>query len=113
MIYNISTGPESTILDYLNKQYRPYSTTDIIQNLHGEIGRAAAVKAIEALVSDGKIVSKLYGKVVVSCANKVDPVSLRCSLPFFRAQELMKILGRWRDQGICRWYACYSQCKID
>jgi 26S proteasome regulatory subunit (ATPase 3-interacting protein) len=59
-------------LDYLNKQYRPYSTNDIFQNLHGAIGKTAVNKAIESLSAKGDIITKLFGKMAISVARKVE-----------------------------------------
>ncbi len=66
---------EKTILEYLEQQYRPYSVNDIIQNLHGNISKAAAVKALENLTAENKIVTKVLGKMSISVANKVEVVS--------------------------------------
>ncbi|GIY85759.1 homologous-pairing protein 2 homolog [Caerostris darwini] len=50
------------ILEYLKDQNRPYSVIDIFNNLHKEHGKTAVTKALETLVSEGKIKEKTYGK---------------------------------------------------
>lgn len=52
----------TSILEYLNKQNRPYSAGDIFSNLHGKFGKTAIVKACESLAVAGKINEKVYGK---------------------------------------------------
>ncbi|WAQ94413.1 HOP2-like protein [Mya arenaria] len=52
----------SAVLDYLNKQNRPYSAIDICNNLHKEFGKTAIVKACESLAAEGRIREKVYGK---------------------------------------------------
>jgi 26S proteasome regulatory subunit (ATPase 3-interacting protein) len=58
------------ILDYLNKQNRPYSAVDILNNLHKEHGKTAIVKALDLLVAEGKIHSKTYNKQTVYVADQ-------------------------------------------
>ena len=57
----------AVILEYLTKQNRPYSATDVHSNLHNMFGKTAVVKTLEALVAEGKIKSKAYNKQV--CEN--------------------------------------------
>ncbi|XP_066934612.1 homologous-pairing protein 2 homolog [Clytia hemisphaerica] len=54
--------PNKTIQEYLEKQNRPYSATDIFQNLHKEFGKTAVVKALESLAEQRKVIEKTYGK---------------------------------------------------
>jgi len=54
--------PNKTIQEYLEKQNRPYSATDIFQNLHKEFGKTAVVKALESLAEQSKVIEKTYGK---------------------------------------------------
>jgi 26S proteasome regulatory subunit (ATPase 3-interacting protein) len=63
-------------LDYLKKQYRPYSTNDIIQNLHGEFSKAVVQKTLEGLGSKELIVTKMFGKVLIVSAAKVEIVCI-------------------------------------
>ncbi|XP_060608544.1 homologous-pairing protein 2 homolog [Ruditapes philippinarum] len=58
------------VLDYLNKQNRPYSAIDICNNLHKEFGKTAIVKACESLAESGKIKEKVYGKQKVYVADQ-------------------------------------------
>lgn len=55
-------NPEEAVLDYLNKQNRPYSATDIFNNMHKEVGKTAVVKALESLAEKKSIHEKIYGK---------------------------------------------------
>lgn len=56
------------VLDYLNRQNRPYSAIDIFNNLHKEYGKTAVEKACETLSEEGKISKKIYGKQKVFVA---------------------------------------------
>ncbi|KAL4221911.1 PSMC3 interacting protein [Mactra antiquata] len=60
----------AAVLDYLNKQNRPYSSIDICNNLHKEYGKTAIVKACEGLAESGKIREKVYGKQKVYVADQ-------------------------------------------
>ncbi|XP_065053672.1 homologous-pairing protein 2 homolog isoform X2 [Rhopilema esculentum] len=55
-------SPDDAVLDYLNKQNRPYSATDIFNNMHKEFGKTAIVKALESLAEKKVIHEKTYGK---------------------------------------------------
>lgn len=57
-----NSNASKQILGYLTDQNRPYSAIDIFNNLHKEHGKTAIVKALELLVSDGKVKEKTYGK---------------------------------------------------
>jgi 26S proteasome regulatory subunit (ATPase 3-interacting protein) len=41
-------------------QNRPYSTNDILLNLHKEHGKTAIQKAIDLLVVEGKVTEKVF-----------------------------------------------------
>ncbi|KAL3832712.1 hypothetical protein ACJMK2_024329 [Sinanodonta woodiana] len=58
------------VLEYLEKQNRPYSALDICNNLHKEYGKTAVVKACESLAESGKIREKAYGKQKVYVADQ-------------------------------------------
>ncbi|XP_052248863.1 homologous-pairing protein 2 homolog isoform X2 [Dreissena polymorpha] len=60
----------AAVLDYLNKQNRPYSAIDICNNLHKEFGKTAIVKACESLAESGQIKEKAYGKQKVYVADQ-------------------------------------------
>ncbi|KAH7138332.1 Tat binding protein 1-interacting [Dendryphion nanum] len=54
-----------TILNYLRKQNRPYSATDISANLHNKVTKTAAQKILKDLSDAQKIESRSAGKQVV------------------------------------------------
>ncbi|KAI8385013.1 Tat binding protein 1-interacting protein-domain-containing protein [Radiomyces spectabilis] len=62
---NTSSEEEQAVLNYLRKVNRPYSSTDIFNNLHAKYPKAAVAKSLEKLVSQSLIVSKVYGKSAV------------------------------------------------
>lgn len=47
------------IKEYCQGMTRPYSLVDIISNTKGVVGKSTAVKIIESLVEDGKLLSKV------------------------------------------------------
>ncbi|CAG8570531.1 12247_t:CDS:2 [Cetraspora pellucida] len=53
---------EQKVLDYLRKQNRPYSATDISNNLHGAVTKTIVQKALTSLVDKEEVVCKTYGK---------------------------------------------------
>lgn len=53
---------EHRVLDYLEKANRPFSSNDIVQNLHKELTKPLVQKALDQLVSKGKIREKIYNK---------------------------------------------------
>ncbi|KAF3167179.1 hypothetical protein EYR41_011914 [Orbilia oligospora] len=53
------------ILDYLQKQNRPYSATDISANLHNAVTKANAVKLLKELSDNGDLVVCISGKQMV------------------------------------------------
>lgn len=55
-----------TILaDYLGKQNRPYSVTDLMTNLHNSMSKPLITKALTQLETAGTIKAKAYGKSVI------------------------------------------------
>lgn len=58
------------VYEYMKKQNRPYSLVDIFNNLHKEHGKTAVQKAIDQLVSNGKLCEKVYGKQKVYVVNQ-------------------------------------------
>ncbi len=54
--------PKSAVLSYLTAQNRPYSTNDVVSNLHNEHGKTAVQKALDLLVAEGKLKEKINGK---------------------------------------------------
>ncbi|CAG8484879.1 11329_t:CDS:2 [Paraglomus occultum] len=61
---------EQLVVDYLRKQNRPYSATDIVNNLHGAITKTVAQKALNALAEKGEVTHKPYGKQSVYVINQ-------------------------------------------
>ena len=51
------------VLSYLTAQNRPYSTNDIVLNLHNEHGKTAVQKVLDLLTADGKITEKVTKKM--------------------------------------------------
>ncbi|XP_003747184.1 homologous-pairing protein 2 homolog [Galendromus occidentalis] len=51
-----------TVLNYLKEQNRPYSVTDIFNNLHKAIGKTVLQRDLDSLVGSGEVVGKTYGK---------------------------------------------------
>lgn len=58
------------VLNYLNKQNRPYSAVDVFNNMHKEFGKTAVTKALDELAENGAIKKKMYGKQAVYVANQ-------------------------------------------
>lgn len=48
-----------TVYKYMKVQNRPYSINEIVSNLHNEYGKTAVQKAVDKLVSDGKLFEKV------------------------------------------------------
>lgn len=69
---------------YLQNQNRPYSANDIVTNLHKEYGKGAVQKALDELVSQNKIIEKVYGKQKVYCVlqedENTDPEAMRAEI---------------------------------
>lgn len=53
---------EKLVLDYLIKQNRPYSVTDIVSNLHAAVSKTECQRVINVLVEKDLVTTKLYGK---------------------------------------------------
>jgi len=78
---------DAVILDYLNKQNRPYSAIDVFTNLHKEHGKTAVVRSLESMAEAGKIREKVYGKQKVYCADQ-------SQYPDIDAEELKLMDGK-------------------
>lgn len=59
------------ILDYLRKQNRPYSATDISANLKNRVTKSAATKLLKDMHERGEIEGKAAGKQSVYHAVQV------------------------------------------
>ncbi|KAI9494471.1 Tat binding protein 1-interacting protein-domain-containing protein [Zychaea mexicana] len=57
-----STEEDNAVLDYLRKVNRPYSATDVFNNLHGKYQKSNIVKALERLTDQEVVSQKTYGK---------------------------------------------------
>ncbi|KAK9333676.1 Tat binding protein 1-interacting [Lipomyces starkeyi] len=63
---------ESRILSYMISQNRPYSATDVFQNLHGAMSRPVVNRALAALEARGQLDAKTFGKQVIYVAKQTD-----------------------------------------
>ncbi|KAH0796045.1 homologous-pairing protein 2 [Histomonas meleagridis] len=54
--------PSPAIIKVLSEKNRPYSSTTLTDELHGEFAKSAVQKALDALAANGKITCKLFGK---------------------------------------------------
>ncbi|KAJ1981038.1 hypothetical protein H4R35_000881 [Dimargaris xerosporica] len=63
---------DQLVLDYLNKMNRPYSATDICNNLHGALTKPNIQKILVQLQERGEIHGKTYGKQSVFVAKQDD-----------------------------------------
>ncbi|AAS53845.2 AFR474Wp [Eremothecium gossypii ATCC 10895] len=61
---------EDLIERYLIEQYRPFGVNDIVQNLHNRVTKTNATKALETLVSQDRIICKLFGKAAIYCCKE-------------------------------------------
>lgn len=58
------------VLKYLRNTNRPYSTNDIVMNLHKEFGKTIVQRALDALVQQTVVLEKVYGKQKVYVARQ-------------------------------------------
>ncbi|OBZ91481.1 Homologous-pairing protein 2 [Choanephora cucurbitarum] len=56
---------ESIVLEYLTKANRPYSATDVFNNLHAKYTKSTIVKILDKLIDDELVFSKTYGKTII------------------------------------------------
>ncbi|KAA6396617.1 MAG: putative homologous-pairing protein 2 [Streblomastix strix] len=61
---------EQVLLDYINKQNRPFSVQNLIDNLHGQVKKAVAQRALDSLAADSRIALKEFGKNKVYFADQ-------------------------------------------
>ncbi|KAF9944618.1 hypothetical protein BGZ72_002170 [Mortierella alpina] len=62
--------PEKLVLDYLVKQNRPYSISDIVSNLHAAVSKTECQRVLNALVDKDLVTMKLYGKQAIYVARQ-------------------------------------------
>lgn len=60
------------VLNYLNKQNRPYSASDVYNNLHGVVGKSLVQRILQKASEENKIKEKVYGKQKVYVAIQED-----------------------------------------
>ncbi|KAG0322051.1 PSMC3 interacting protein [Linnemannia gamsii] len=60
-----SDKPERIVLDYMSKQNRPYSVTDIVTNLHAAVTKTECQRAVNSLVDKELLTSKTFGKQTI------------------------------------------------
>ena len=65
-----AAAADKKILNYMQDQNRPYSATDVLLNLHKEIGKTQVVKSLEGLAKAGHLVEKVYGKQKIYFVNQ-------------------------------------------
>lgn len=58
------------VFKYLESTNRPYSANDIVQNMHKEFGKTAVQKALDDLVSQSRVLEKVYGKQKIYCVKQ-------------------------------------------
>jgi len=66
----MSKAADDKILQYMRDQNRPYSATDVLLNLHKEIGKTQVVKSLETLAKAGHLAEKVYGKQKIYFVNQ-------------------------------------------
>ncbi|GAA5816438.1 hypothetical protein MFLAVUS_009967 [Mucor flavus] len=62
---NSNKEEEQAVLDYLTKSNRPYSATDIFNNLHSKYTKTSITKSLEKLIEDESVFAKAYGKTTI------------------------------------------------
>ncbi|XP_011871400.1 PREDICTED: homologous-pairing protein 2 homolog [Vollenhovia emeryi] len=58
---------ETDVYNCMKIQSKPYSVNDIVTNLYNKYNKSAVEKALNKLVSDGKVLEKVYGKQKIYC----------------------------------------------
>ena len=61
---------EAVVSDYLKEQYRPYSVSDLVLNLHNRVSKPLMIKCLDSLVKKQVIISKSYNKMVYYVYNE-------------------------------------------
>lgn len=54
--------PNQIILQFLEDKNRPYSATNLVDELHGEFSKTVIQKSLDSLTESNKITCKLFGK---------------------------------------------------
>lgn len=58
------------ILEYMTAQNRPYSHTQVFDNLHGRVKKASVPKLLEQLANEGKLTLKCFKKTKLYLVNQ-------------------------------------------
>lgn len=53
----------ATVYNYMKTQNRPYSVNDVVMNLQNEYNKTVVQKAMDQLVTDGKLFEKVKQNV--------------------------------------------------
>ncbi|CAO3702175.1 unnamed protein product [Rhizopus stolonifer] len=64
-VNNSSEDEEKDILEYMSRTNRPYSANDVFNNMHAKYSKPRIIKALDKLVEDGELMSKVYGKMTI------------------------------------------------
>jgi hypothetical protein len=72
-----STSASNLVLSYLHKTNRPYSATDIANNLHNAVTKTVLQKILQQLVEAGDVHCKTQGTLRIVVEQEVE-----CNLPF-------------------------------
>ncbi|CAG8765179.1 6301_t:CDS:2, partial [Acaulospora morrowiae] len=95
----IKDDAEQKVLDYLRKQNRPYSVTDISNNLHNAITKAAIQKALTNLVDKEEVGCKTYGKQSVYVVKQVRITNSQLNEMDVKIEELKKEVNDYKDRN--------------
>lgn len=63
---------EAVVKQYMKEQYRPYSVSDLVLNLHGRVNKSTMLKVLESLVSQQELLAKTYGKTTYYVYKEVE-----------------------------------------
>ncbi|CDH08405.1 related to Homologous-pairing protein 2 [Zygosaccharomyces bailii ISA1307] len=88
---------QNIIEQYLASQYRPLAVNDIVQNLHGQVTKPAAARALECLSQQHRITAKTFGKVTIYSCNERE---LELPEGAEREQFTLAVLAQHREE--CR-----------
>lgn len=97
---NFDSPAETLILNYLNENYKPFAINDIIQNLHNAVSKTNAVRALDNLVNEKRILCKQFGKISIYVRNEIQlEVHDTAELTFEQLQELSEELGKLKSEN--------------
>ncbi|GBB95998.1 hypothetical protein RclHR1_02660019 [Rhizophagus clarus] len=93
---------EQMVMDYLRKTNRPYSATDVSNNLHGAITKAVAQKVLNALAVKTEVRQKVYGKQSVYVINQEQfesPSQEELNDMDSKIEELKKEVDKYKEKN--------------